>query len=81
MWAIHYAVAVAAGARSMISSAARCVRGGRLSVAQTLGVTLVCLPKPLLWRTGCGFDLLIDEAFTALRLDPSLHISFNSSIQ
>jgi hypothetical protein len=28
----HYAVAVATGALPMISSAARCVRGGRLSV-------------------------------------------------
>jgi hypothetical protein len=55
----------------MISSVARCVRGGRLSVVQTLRATLANLLKPLPWRTKCGFDLLIDEAFTALRLDPN----------
>ena len=64
MWATHYAVAVATGALSKISSAAHCVRGELLSVVQTLRATLANLLKPLPWRTRCGFDLLIDEAFT-----------------
>ena len=57
----------------MISSAARCVRGEPLLAVQTLRVTRASLPKPLPWRTGSGFDLLIAEAFTALRLSKLAH--------
>lgn len=50
-------------ALSLISSAARCVRGAALSCSNTScnsGESAEVLP----WHTRCGFDLLIDEAFT-----------------